>query len=115
MGVTTYEREAAEVIAEYEDKAALWRQHLEREMELEAARPIAKAAAVRRIMETENPDTGKPHSATSAEKVVESDAEYAEFLKTLRGVTLNKHAAYSAVVAANLRAELAIALAGGVR
>lgn len=111
---TTVAADLAEVsIALYEETAAKWRLCLEREMELESARPLVKSEAVRRIMETENPDTGKPHSATSAEKVVESDAEYAEFLRTLRGVVINKHEAAAATEAAKLRAKLALVLAGG--
>lgn len=116
MGTAAYQEQVAEInIGIYEETAAKWRLVLEREMELESARPLAKSEAVRRIMEQENPDTGKPHSATSAEKVVEADPEYADFLRTLRDVVIQKHAAAAAMEAARLRAKLAVALAGGVQ
>jgi len=54
------------------------------EMEMEAKKPAEKSDAIRRLMQQENPETGKPHSASSAEKVVETDRDYANFLTTMR-------------------------------
>ena len=47
------------------------------EMELEEQRPALKRAAIARLMQTTNDLTGKPHSASSAEAIVETDTEYA--------------------------------------
>lgn len=81
-----------------------------REMELEATRGLVKSEAIRRIMEQENPDTGKPHSASSAEKIVESDSAYAAHLKAQRQTVFEKNAAWAQVEVARLRVRLGIAL-----
>lgn len=44
---------------------------------LEDQRPLKKRDAILRLIGTENPLTGKPHSASSAEAIVESDPAYA--------------------------------------
>lgn len=44
------------------------------EMALVDERPLEKSAAIQRLVGTDNPETGKLHSGSSAEKVVESDA-----------------------------------------
>lgn len=89
-----------------------WAALVHREQELEAARPVAKLEAIRRIMGTENEDTGKPHSYSSAEKAVETDPEYSGYLKTVRDVVLEKNTTYAKLDAARLRAKLGVALAG---
>ncbi len=82
-----------------------------REMILEHERPGRKAAAIRRIMASgDNPLTAKPHSASSAEAVAETDHEYAAHLAELRDVVLQKQLAWSNLTVARLNAELAIAL-----
>lgn len=47
---------------------------------IEAQKPIAKREATKRLVGTENELTGKPHSASSAEAIVETDPQYATFL-----------------------------------
>lgn len=47
-------------------------------------KPIAKIAAITALLGTDNPLTGKPHSASSAEAQVETVAAYAEHLRSLR-------------------------------
>lgn len=64
--------------------ADTYAQALARESELHALRGVRKSEAIVRLIGTDNAETGKPHSASSAEKVVESDAEYAAFLKSCR-------------------------------
>jgi hypothetical protein len=55
------------------------------EMALEDRRIEVKMAAVGRIMAAgDNPLTGKAHSFSSAEALVNTDAEYAEYLSTIR-------------------------------
>lgn len=51
-------------------------------------RALEKRAAILRLMSSDNPLTGKPHSASSAEAIVESDAEYAAYLAESTEATL---------------------------
>lgn len=83
-----------------------------RVQELEDARPMIKSAAIRRLMTTTNEETQKPHSASSAEKIVESDAEYFAHRQLQRDAEVEKHRAYAAYEAARLDARLAVDLAG---
>jgi hypothetical protein len=58
------------------------------EMKIEDNRIVVKMAAVNRIMTAgDNPLTGKPHSFSSAEALVNTDSEYAEYLGKLREAT----------------------------
>lgn len=77
-----------------------------RESELEDDRCFAKRDAIRRIMQLPNDETGKPHSASSAEKVVETDTEYSAFRKTQRDAVVATQLARGRFHAAKLRAEL---------
>jgi hypothetical protein len=73
------------------------------EMALEAKKPLQKSAAIQRLVGSENPENGKAHSASSAEKVVESDPTYAAFLAEVRQAVFQKivaRANYDASVAA---------------
>jgi hypothetical protein len=83
---------------------------IERVMQLEDGRSLVKAEAIRRMVGTENPLNGKPHSASSAEAIVESDAEYASYRKQQRDAEVEKHRAYAAYEAAKLGARLAVEL-----
>jgi hypothetical protein len=83
---------------------------IERVMQLEDGRALVKAEAIRRMVGTENPLNGKPHSASSAEAIVESDAEYAGYRKQQRDAEVEKHRAYAAYEAARLSARLAVEL-----
>lgn len=89
------------------------------EMQLEDQRPIMKTLAIRRLMQSENPETQKPHSASSAEKVVEADAEYAAHRARQHEAvveTIKARAAYeSAKRRADVAIDLALALAGAAR
>lgn len=57
----------------------------EQEMRIEDERPAAKHAAILRLMAAgPNEQTGKAHSASSAEAIVEMDPGYADHLKRKR-------------------------------
>lgn len=101
---------AEDAIEAYEANGEMFADLAGEEMDREGQRAIEKDAAIRRIMETDNPLTQKPHSASSAEKIVEADAEYAAFLKDSRMVVVDKNHAFTKMQAAKLRAEMAIAL-----
>lgn len=74
------------------------------EAALEDDRAIVKAEAIRRMIGTENPATGKPHSASSAEAVVEQDEQYATHRRAQRDAVLATQRAWGAYEAAKLRA-----------
>lgn len=61
----------------------------EREMQVEHERPVRKLEAIARIMQFPNVLNDKAHSASSAEAVVETDAEYAAYLGQCRQAVLN--------------------------
>ena len=82
------------------------------EMKLEDERHIIKQAALLRIMATTNELTGKPHSASSAESVVQLDAEYAEYLGRQREAAFFTILARTAWESARLRAQYLALLLG---
>jgi hypothetical protein len=73
------------------------------EMTLEDNRHSVKLAAITRIMNSgDNPLTGKPHSFSSAEAMVHSDQQYADYLGQLREAAYNRimaRGAYDAALA----------------
>ena len=110
MTRTDWERAGHAEVADYERLGTEYADLAAQEMDLEAGRSVEKDHAVRRIMEQPNPLNGdKPHSATSAEKLVEGDAEYAAYLRRQRETVHLKNIAFTAMTGARLRAELAIA------
>lgn len=61
------------------------------EMELEDNRAAVKMAAIDRIMKAgDNPMTGKPHSFSSAEALVNTDRDYADYLSKQRDAVVNR-------------------------
>ncbi|HET8771591.1 MAG TPA: hypothetical protein VFM71_11465 [Gemmatimonadaceae bacterium] len=78
------------------------------EMALEDGRCVVKVRAIQRIMQGENPLTGKMHSASSAEAVVETDAEYAQYRDEQRTATVMKIRAQVAYECAKTRARMAV-------
>lgn len=110
MDRTDWERAGHAEIEDYERLGRGYAELAAREFDLEAGRAIEKDAAIRRIMEQPNPlNSDKPHSATSAEKIVEADPEYAAYIGRIRDTVREKNHAYTAMTGARLRAELAIA------
>jgi hypothetical protein len=81
--------------------------------ELEDTRPLVKSDAIRRLMGMTNPETGKPHSASSAEKIVESDGEYLAHRRQQANAEVEKHRAFARYEASKLQARLAVAAAEG--
>lgn len=77
------------------------------EMTLEDTRPAAKQLAVLRIVGTVNPATGKAHSASSAEAVVETDEEYAAYRARQRAAVVERIKARAYYEASIARARLA--------
>lgn len=80
------------------------------EMQLEDERIEAKMAAIKRIIDSgDNPLTGKPHSFSSAEAVVNTDKEYSKYLAKQRDAVAERimaKARYEAALAeARLRGE----------
>ncbi len=79
---TTFDARLVTAVYETAEKYAAAVKH---EMELEEARARVKMAAIKRIMDAgDNPLTGKPHSFSSAEILVNTDAEYARHLEQQR-------------------------------
>lgn len=103
-------RNAADQIDDVEAAGERLAQAVARVQELEDERAIVKSQAVRRLMLTNNEDTGKQHSASSAEKIVEVDGEYAAHRKLQRDAEVEKQRAYAQYEAAKLRAKLAVVL-----
>ena len=115
MTYTDFARRAEEAIAEYEVAAREYADATLRELTLEADRHPLKRQVVARLLTELNPETGKPHSATSAEKQVELDAEYAAHQVTVREVLGEKYEARTRMESARLRATLAIAALGALQ
>jgi hypothetical protein len=82
------------------------------EMGWEARRPAEKRDAILRLMQLENPLTKKPHSASSAEAVVETDEEYFDYLVAQRRIVFAAQIAWGEYEASRLTASLAVALVG---
>lgn len=83
-----------------------------REHEALYARPIAKIEAIERIMRSgDNPLTGKPHSASSAETFVERDAEYTDRYRMITAAVLNRMDAEAKYDIARFEAEFAVGVA----
>lgn len=101
---------ARAVINEIEQAAKALGDAIATEQALEDNRCIAKSAALQRIMLTENPLTKKPHSASSAEAIVETDAEYAGYRAAQRRAVVASYEARGAFESAKLRAKLAVEL-----
>lgn len=78
--------------------------------ELEDRRASIKAAAIMRLMLTENPLTKKPHSASSAEAVVETDAEYFAHRQEQASAEVERWRSLAAYSSSKLMAWLNIAL-----
>ena len=94
------------------DAAELYAKARAAEMELEDNRPAHKQVAILRIIKSgPNPLTGKPHSASSAEAVVETDAGYAAYRKLQREAVITAITAGGNYEAAKFRARFLTATA----
>lgn len=97
------------------DGAALYARARAAEMELEDNRAAHKQAAILRLIAGgPNPLTGKAHSASSAEAVVETDAEYAAYRALQRGAVVTTITAAGNYEAAKFRARFLTATAEAI-
>lgn len=83
---------------------------VEHERRLEHYRPRKKAEAIARIMATENPETHKQHSASSAEKIVETDPDFWQLCQDQRAAAAATIRARARYEAARRTADLEVAL-----
>lgn len=91
-------------LAEYEARCIEYASLRAEESRLEDERHGVKQQALLRIMATENSLTGKPHSASSAESVVQLDPTYAAYLARQREVVLQKNIEHGKTESARIRA-----------
>jgi hypothetical protein len=99
---------AEEAIITFERAGESYARLVGREMDLEADRHAQKQAAIRRVMQGINELTAKPHSASSAEAIVETDLEYRDYLRQQTDTVVQKNLALTAAQSARLRAMLAL-------
>jgi hypothetical protein len=78
--------------------------------DLADGRAAEKSFAIRRLMSTTNEETGKPHSATSAEKVVEHDEEYRAYRRAERDAEVERLRSLAAFETAKRSADLELEL-----
>lgn len=79
----------------------------EAEMQLEDERVAHKLMAIDRIMAAgDNKLTGKPHSYSSAEAIVNTDAQYQDYLGQIRAAVRNRIIARGGYEAALVEARL---------
>jgi len=95
--------------------AKKYRDLVSEEMLIEDSRPLVKYAAIGRIMGSENAVTKKPHSASSAEAIVETDGEYWALLKKKRETVAAKLGAQAALESARYRVQHALAVIATLR
>jgi hypothetical protein len=100
-------RESIAVITDAGERAATAHDRVTR---LEDDRAKYKAEAIQRLMQTQNPLTGKLHSASSAEAVVETDELYASYRMMQREAEVERWRSLAAFSAAKLIARLNVAL-----
>jgi len=72
--------EANRLLNQAQEAGRIWIQFAEIELECEAQRPVVLERVKQRLLATENADTKKPHSATSALEAAKIDPEYLALL-----------------------------------
>jgi hypothetical protein len=95
-------------IASIEDAAREMAIAQDRVTRFEDERAPLKAAAIKRLMSQTNDLTGKLHSASSAEAVVELDADYAAYRAMQRDAEVERHRTVAAYEIAKITARLAV-------
>lgn len=107
------EQEALDAIERVEQLGAEYGEARAAEQRMEDGRPEAKRSATARIMRSgDNILTQKPHSASSAEAIVETDPEYRCYRNIQSDLVVQKEVARGRFEAAILRARLAVTMAG---
>lgn len=105
MSAPTFNETAAE--RRYRAVSAAYAFAVGQEQQIEDERPAAKHAAILRVMAAgPNEQTGKAHSASSAEAIVEMEPGYADYLKRRRDAVMftilqrcERDVAYAALMA----------------
>lgn len=101
---TTFNTRLVLAVHEAAEKYAAAVKH---EMELEDGRIGIKMSAIKRIMDAgDNPLTGKPHSFSSAEALVNTDKDYARLLEQQRDAVVERIMAKARYEAALLEGKL---------
>lgn len=102
--MTELEQKMVGLVRNIEDRASSLAEATVAEQALEDARINVKLAAIERIMARgDNQFTGKPHSFSSAESVVNTDDEYQSYLERQRNAVRTRilaRGAYDAAIAA---------------
>jgi len=101
-------QQATQAIEDYSRAADQYTRHADLEALFEEQRTAVKQGAIQRLMAEVNPLTGNPHSASSAEKVVELDPAYSKHLQLQRETVASKNLWSSRMVAYQLTAQLRI-------
>lgn len=100
---------ATVAIKRYEAAREKYAEMVAREMELQEQRPIAKDAAIRSLMPpTEHEPKGLTY--TAAERLVETVPEYANLLRALRVVVVDKERHFASAEAARMQHTLSVEL-----
>ena len=104
---------AREAIARVRQAGAAYALRIAAEAALLREKPAAKAAAIGRLMATENGLTGRAHSCTSAEAIVEMDPAFHDFCRRITEATCEREMSRTELIAARLEAQLGLALVLG--
>ena len=99
---------AEESLAAHKEMVAAFAAEIVREGNAEVERVEFRATAVESLLGTDNPATGKPHSASSADAAVSQSADYLGRVRHLSEVVADKEKARHLLTYYRLRAELAI-------
>jgi hypothetical protein len=98
---------AQQLVTKIENTVKNYAEAVKAEMFFEDSRAQVKMAAVQRIMRAgDNAMTGKPHSYSSAEAIVNTDREYSDYLGKLREAAVARILARGAYDAALAEARL---------
>lgn len=90
-----------DALGAYEQASALYAEAVDAWAALEDQRALVKDAAIQRLMQPTT-EGAKPLSATAAEKIVESDADYAAHLVRLRAAARAKILTFTKMESARL-------------
>jgi hypothetical protein len=107
--IDSYISEATEARKEYERAGGLYAGLVFVEAKLNTDKTDKWLEAIQRIMQTENPLTGKQHSGSSAKDVIETDQAYREHLELLRVTVRDKDHCHVRMESARMRAYTALA------
>jgi hypothetical protein len=99
----------AKAITEFQRAATALQRATRVEQTGEWGKPALRVAAIRRIVGTENPLTGKPHSASSAADIANEEPTLNAYLMKCTDAVIDRMAAETALTVARWSVELTIA------